>query len=439
MRLLFINMPIRPEAPCNNVPLGIYHLGAVLEATFRNIDIAYCDLNSIRPEVTPQQAYWRIARYGPRDVYLLSGLITTYAWHKRIAEYLRKKHSKAVILGGGGLPSNIPTEYLETVPVDSICIGPGEYLIGQMLRDWQSDILKQTYQLDTPLPNIDILPHMDWEKVYGIDSYIAHPIWGNAAGNLSSGIEFPFHMKRSLSIVTSRGCPFECAFCNRDITGGRQHRMHSAQRVVDEVAYLEERYTLDFMGFVDDNFAVSKRRLHSIAEGLRLRTGLRWGGHPRFDEMTDANLLQHLAKCRCVYLGFGGESANRDILAAMKKQNDPDVMVEVLAKCREAGIYANVSWMMGWPGETLEQVRETTEFILKYAPENPRMFVTTAYPKTELWDQVKDKVLDRYGSVIRYVEALGDATLPMVNYSAMPEGEFLDVAEYARWGQLEKI
>ena len=114
-------------------------------------------------------------------------------------------------------------------------------------------------------------------------------------------------------------------------------------------------------------------------------------------------------------------------------------MIRVLGWCRKTGVHPNVTWMMGWPGETRAQVRETAQFILQYAPENKNLFVATAYPGTGLWDMVESQVLGKYGNLRNYVEQLGDATLPVMNYSAMPDEEFNEVVAMVRSGELESL
>jgi len=165
----------------------------------------------------------------------------------------------------------------------------------------------------------------------------------------------------------------------------------------------------------------------------------RWGAHVRFNHVDNTKLLEEMYGAGCRYLGFGGESADPDVLAAMRKGNLPGTMIRVLKECRTIGIHPNATWMMGWPGETREQVRTTAKFILEHAPENPHMFVATAYPGTDLWTMVQDRILLKFDTIENYVLHLGDATLPLVNYSRMPDAEFAEVAEYARTGQLDKI
>ncbi len=434
MRILIVNCPIRAAtAKPNNVPLGIYHVGATIKALRPKTEIKYVDLNAYRPEISITEA--RVICDWPCDVVMISGLLTTYAWQKQLVWMFSSTRPNAKIVLGGGLASNLRSKVLEGLPVDAVCIGEEEPVMEQMLADLENDTWDRIYR-GKPPRDLDALPGMDWADVEEIETYISNPIWGNSASNSSYA---PFTMKRSLSFITSRGCPRKCKFCNRDILGGRKHRMRSAKAVCDEAEHLKQAYNLDFIGFVDDNFAVSKQRLGQIADGIAGIGGLRWGGHPRFDEVDDLAYLKHLHQCGCVYLGFGGESANPEILASMNKGNEPEQMARVLAYCREAKIHPNVTWMAGYRGETRAQIRDTVNFILEHAPENRSIFAVTPYPNTALFTEVKDAIWSKFGSLKNYVQQLADATKPLLNISAMTDEEWREVMELIRTDRLEDI
>ena len=432
MRVLLVNAPIRVQSDPNNVPLGLYHVGHTIKTYAPDYDIKYVDLNAYRPEISLPRARKMIDWQA--DVLMVSGLLTTYGWQKQLVWMYRAMYPKAKIILGGGLASNLRSKVLEWFPVDAVCVGEFEPVALKMLEDIENDTLDTVYR-GKPPADLDALPGMNWQDVQELETYIKNPIWGASAANSSFA---PFTTERSLSFITSRGCPRACKFCNRDILGGRIHRMRSSKCVVDEAAMLKENYNLDFLGFIDDNFAVSKKRLARIADGMA-GLGIKWGGHPRFDEVDDLAQLQHLAQCGCVYLGFGGESGNQDILNDMKKGNNLEQMARVIGYCREVGIHPNITFMANWVGETREQIRDTAQFILKNCPENKSMFMACAYPNTELFTMVKDQIWSEFGSLKNYVEKLADATKPMINYTAMKDSEFWEVVELVKRGEIEKI
>ena len=142
-------------------------------------------------------------------------------------------------------------------------------------------------------------------------------------------------MKRSISTVSSRGCPFACKFCFRGAQGERNYGVRSAQNLADEFLDYQTRYNVDFIGLMDDNFMVSPKRITQLADILEpyAQSGtLRWGAHGRLDEAADlrpdrqggyksADLLRvnEMRRAGCIYIGFGAESASPAVLEDMGK------------------------------------------------------------------------------------------------------------------------
>lgn len=403
MNILIINMPIREHAKPNNVPIGIYYLKRIIN---KKHTVRVLDLNSYRPLLNIKELKGLDEHY---DLILFSGLITTYQYQKDLCKMFKRTR----VVSGGGLASNLGMTLLDFIPFDGICIGEGEKHINKIVHDPLIRVYK-----DKCVEDLDNIPFPDWDNVHNIETYISNPIWGSDSKNSSY---IPYKMKRSLNIITSRGCPYKCSFCNKDITGGNNYRERSAENIYEEVKYLKKKYDIDFVGFVDDNFAVNKRRLMKICEYMT-KLKIRWGGHARFNNVDDYILLKHMARHGCVYLGFGGESGNQEILNDMNKGNKIEQMKEVIGWCREAGIHPNCTWMAGWIGETKEQLKDTINFIYDYAPENEKLFIATAYPNTPFYNRVKHLILDKY-SFEGYLKKLGDADKLLVNYSSMTDKE----------------
>ena len=129
----------------------------------------------------------------------------------------------------------------------------------------------------------------------------------------------------------------------------------------------------------------------------------------------------------------------------MNKKNDPAQMSRAVMACRKAGITANCTWIMGYPGETRESLRRTARFIIDHGLSQKSMFVATAYPGTHFFSEVRDKILAVYGDLERYVLDLDDATKVLehdgrlLNFSAMSDAEFQECRSYIENGELDRI
>jgi radical SAM superfamily enzyme YgiQ (UPF0313 family) len=236
----------------------------------------------------------------------------------------------------------------------------------------------------------------------------------------------------------------------------------------------------------DDNFAVNQKRVIKVWEHLK-GLGMRWGTHTRMDEaagrhpktglVEDPKRIDLMAEAGCVYIGFGAESASPKVLEAMNKggfilsngmvtvevdgqeMEFPRSMVEGTENCEYAGIHANCTWIMAYPTETLDDLKQSVRFMRWQEefygrqgkpPEtvNKKMFVATWYPGTAMGNHPKVRQtlkevfgikFDRFNQPIcdenflNYVLDLDDATKILhdpstgqpLNYSDLPMDVFL--------------
>ena len=165
----------------------------------------------------------------------------------------------------------------------------------------------------------------------------------------------------SVSMTTSRGCPFKCIFCVGRKMVGAKVRYRSTQPVVDELEYLS---TLKFsqINIADDLFTANKRHCIDICDEI-IRRGLdiKWSSFARVDTVS-LEVLKKMKEAGCDTISFGLETANAEILKTIQKGITTDQMVDAIKMCTEAGITPTASFILGLPGETPETLKETVEF-----------------------------------------------------------------------------
>lgn len=539
-RVLFVNMPLRESARPNTPPQGPGLMAARLRQYGAEPSIV--DLNAYRivdhdslsrrlpngRHLTLDEAKDLIERHidmhGEPDIIALSGMITTLRWQEIVAKMVRGIVPDAFLVSGGGLATELKIPLLQWIPeLDAIAHSEGDDVILLMAsevikakrntgRGWRSSMESRyyrgeingrrvfMYEGDRP-KDLNVLPFAAWDllerDVLGnkvLEWYIGTPVWGMAANNSSAT---PFTMKRSLTTVSSRGCPYACSFCYRGGQGERNYGMRSVENLRAEAEWLVREYGVDFIGFPDDNFAVDKRRcarLPEVFKGLNLR----WGTHTRLDEADER--FEPMAESGCIYIGFGAESASARVLKEMNKAgfilrprgakedqlvrvngfDFPVTMVNGYKKCREVGMHGNCTWIMAYPGEHLEDLKTSVAFIMwqleevtrgltpgtpEYATAvasvNQRMFTATAYPGTAMFKHPRVQQLlgehfgitfDKFGEPVpdealrSYILELDDATKVLhgvdgnpINYGDMPMEQFLEARDYVDSGQIEKI
>jgi radical SAM superfamily enzyme YgiQ (UPF0313 family) len=200
------------------------------------------------------------------------------------------------------------------------------------------------------------------------------------------------HGLSSLSLVTARGCPYTCTWCSHSVFG-ESHRRTSPAKMVDEVAALVEAYAPDQVWYVDDVFTLKHRWLGEFAAGLKAR-GLRLPFEciSRADRLNE-EVIDLLAEMGCTRLWIGSESGSQAILNAMQRKTQVEDVQAMTAALKKRGIQTGMFVMLGYEGETFQDLAETTQHLQKAAPD---VFLTTvAYPikGTPYYETVKERIL----------------------------------------------
>ena len=216
LKVLFINMPIRFSARPNNVPIGIGILSSLVKQLGHECYVL--DLNVYRPVIGLEQVKEKIISYEEDfDLIALSGMITTLRWQKKIARLARELFPRACLITGGGLASDFGNVLFDWIPeLDAAVVGEGELILPQILTDLQR--IRKSRKIFGPVitPDLNLIPGVDWDQ-FKMEVYLKNPVWGSEAKNSSW---MPFTPTRSINFISSRGCPYNCYFCDRHTTGG---------------------------------------------------------------------------------------------------------------------------------------------------------------------------------------------------------------------------
>ena len=198
---------------------------------------------------------------------------------------------------------------------------------------------------------------------------------------------------RTISIVTSRGCPYQCIYCPIASVMGRGFRARSAANVVDEIEYWVNRGFKDF-SIADDVFNFLPQRVYDICDDIEKRklSGLRitCGNGIRADQ-ADRALLQRMKEAGFYYLAFGVESANNNVLKTLKKGERIEKIEEAIKEACRLGFAVELFFLIGSPGETRQDVQQSIDFALKYPINNAKFYNLIPFPNTELYSWLEEK------------------------------------------------
>lgn len=292
-----------------------------------------------------------------------------------------KKVSQDIKVCLGGPHVNIyPTETINIPEIDFLVLGEGEITFtelvrgiadgsdlskikgivfkkgGEVINTGRRDFIRQLD--DLPFPARHLVPY---QKYY------------------SSLAKF----NPITTMITSRGCPYNCIFCDRPHLG-KLFRARSAENIVDEMEAcvmmgIQEIYIFD------DTFTVNKQRVFKVCDEIvRRKLKVAWTIRARVDTV-DQEILTNLKKAGCYRIHYGVESGVPEILKVLKKGTNIKKIEDVFHMTKKMGIITVGYFMFGSPFENKEQMLETIKFAKKINADFAQFSLTTPYPATELY------------------------------------------------------
>ncbi len=190
------------------------------------------------------------------------------------------------------------------------------------------------------------------------------------------------------SIMASRGCPYKCAFCASVPIWGKKTVFRSPQSIIKEIRYLRDKYNIREFRFFDDTFTAKKSNVMDFCKLLIDEFGEKyfsWWCLSRVNAIDD-NVLTWLKRAGCSQVHLGVESGSSRILKLMNKGITTEQVERAVGSAKKHGFWVHTFFMIGLPYETMEDMKETVEFIKKIKPDSVNLCTFTPYPGTELYN-----------------------------------------------------
>lgn len=288
----------------------------------------------------------------------LTAFTSDYHTVMELAKQIRKV-TKAKIIVGGVHATLRPHDFLLTdSPVDFVVVGEGEETLTELIEvDSRGELAHHVAGLifrdrdgivaTEVRPVLKDLATCPMPAYHQVDMrYYTRPNRGVIRLLLLSGVH----------IFTSRGCPYECAFCANRV---RKVRYRPVEQVVDELEYLKANHDIESFYVMDDTFSIKKERVYKFLDELQARDlDLIWAAETRVN-LVDREMLKAMREAGCMQLDFGVESGSQAALDRMRKGITVEQIRENFAACHELGIRTYANWMYNTPGETEEDVQLT--------------------------------------------------------------------------------
>jgi anaerobic magnesium-protoporphyrin IX monomethyl ester cyclase len=345
MRTLLINPPY-PFQEFPIIPMGLLYLAAVLERDAYEVDV----LDLLVSRYSKDKIRRKLDTYQP-DIVGVTCVTMNYHTASDILKYCKSVDEDAkTLIGGPHVTFAAPETLMEAPWIDIVVRGEGELAMLDIARG----------------KKLEEIPGITFRSGNGIHATPDRPLIENLDGlPLPARHLFPlsrYHVLAShCSLITGRGCPFNCIFCVGSKMGGRRARFRNPKLVVDEI---EEGLSLGFreVNFEDDLFTLNHKHLNAICDEI-IDRGLdfNWSVFARVDTV-NPEVLAKLQKAGCNWLCYGVESGNQEILDRVKKKITLDRVRDSVRMAKEAGVNVLASFILGLPGETKETIAETMEF-----------------------------------------------------------------------------
>ena len=370
----------------NIPPRTLCQLGACVEDI---VDVKIIDAQNYK--LSLEEFRQEILDYDP-DFVGLSVLSSEYAdTLDQAARAVKTVNPDTIVIAGGVHVTTKHCDVMKNPDVDFACRGEGDYLLRELLlhliknaplplkglvyRDGDKVISQEKATVD----DLTELPPPNYELV-NVDDYThTLPRYGPGRYPETPGI----------CLTVSRGCPYECSFCQVPMISGRKIRMHSPLQIVDELELLKKKYGIKSFVLYDDNlFAMRKKAKELLRELISRKLELKWHVSSFAIFVIDDEMLDLVAEAGCVGVNVAIESGNPRVLKEIinKPIKDLYAVPKLIEGIKSRNMYVLANFIIGNPGETWEEIRETISFAENCGADYVKFFIAVPLQGTEMYE-----------------------------------------------------
>ena len=362
-------------------PLGLLYIAAHAE-TVDNCSVSVLDCQAER--ITHETLRERVNEISP-DVVGIQTMTFTLIDTLIVAKTIRSLNPETFIVFGGPHATIYPTETAQIPEVDAVIPGEGEYVFADLLKALAAKREPETVQYVITKKNLGNA--VTWEHITELDQLLM------PARHLIDNSKYtsPLAKKNPITtIMSSRGCPAKCIFCDRPQMG-KLFRKRSAANVVDEMSYCSEKFGVEEFVFYDDTFTTNRKRVLEVCRIITERKlNVSWDIRARVDTVNEA-MIDSLQKAGCHRIHYGVESGSPKIQKRLLKHLDLQMVKEVFSMTKKAGIETLGYFMIGCPDEVEEDMKQTFDLIQSLPMDYAHIAIFTPFPGTNIYRQALEE------------------------------------------------
>lgn len=367
-------------------PLGLAYLAAVLEKHNHRVEII-----DFTVEIFTQDFFEKI-KYDNPDIIGITSTTPAFESAKFLARRLKKIHPRTIIVIGGAHVTAMPYQTMDSECFDIGVLGEAEETLLELSQHIKENGLENLGTIKgiifkegqrcviTPkrefIKNLDSLPFPARHLLPPLSKYKPTP---------ASYRKLPLGV-----IITSRGCPHKCTFCDRAVFGN-VYRKRSTENVLDEVRQLIYQFGAKEIRFFDDCFALDNKRVYKICDGMKkIKPNIPWTCLTTATSATK-DLLKEMKSAGCWQVLFGLESGDGRMLDLLNKGATLEQNIRAVKWAKEAGLSVRADFIVGTPCETEESLKNTLDFALKMKLDYAHFNKFVPYPGTVLYKRLTEK------------------------------------------------
>ena len=380
MKIMFINprLPVFLRIP--SIPLGLVSIASYLQHFGHEVTI-------VERSVQKSNITAELKRFQPDIVGITALSFGSSPDAIKITRYIHEHYTGVPVVWGGVAASSLPELYLREGGMDYLILGEGEITWKEFVDEWVGSrsfekikglaYLKDGQYICNPIrPVADLteFPEMDWTLIQPEKYFSSF-----------------FHCTKMLYLHASKGCPGSCTFCaNKQFHQGR-NRCRKPEHIMHDIEYLVKKCGANGIYFSDEQFLPNRTVRNALLEMI-MNSDLDfvWGCMMRLGVLQPED-IDYMYKAGCRWILFGIESGDKEIIKKIKKGTDLSLAKSTIDYCVKCGITVQATFIIGFPDETENQIKETVTMAKQLSAGLPALNILTVLPNSEIFfDQTKN-------------------------------------------------
>ncbi len=398
---------------CNFIHHGIASMASYLKKN--GIGVDYIDFRKLEG----WREFTETVEQSDAEIFGISSTTVDFDYSVRAARIIKKKRPGVKVVIGGVHPTVSPKDALKIKEFDWVVVGEGEKVILDLARGKK-------------LPRLVMAEPVSLEEIPLIDRDLFDHRGGEMNNPFVPDMKTPF-----ATIMTSRGCPFNCTFCQpaeRMVFGGKV-RLRNMAEVIEELKLIRKKYGLKSFLIHDDLFILSQERILEFARLYKeSKIGAKFMCQGRADLIIRFRKeLEELQKVGLMGIMIGFESGSDRVLKFLNKQVGVKENLKAAKICHKLGLKIWANYMLGIPSESYWEMVKTLLMVRRINPDyySPTLF--TPYPQTELYDYCKKNKLLIFKHYSEYRRSISGKKIRGFNYDLIRLLIFLFLPMRRQW------